>query len=284
MEYECLMDDNEILEMLAEEYPEFSEEQLKYELEMLKIIWEEEQLTPQQRSEQMKIEYFRENLSPTAKTWGLWQACFLLLDTDDKDEGLEFLCMYFLRLVRPQHNFPLFETYLWKLGYYINVRRYVEEAIADSRYELVLEKPYIRPNDFLAWAERAGYRHRIPEDVYNNVTGANHSQECDLGAQDNQPPAQDDLSRATDRGKALLTRKERLVLDTLLALPENEGRTAKQIADAVLERTCQVLLETSIKNHLIKSLRGKGYDIVNRPGIGYFLRKNETFRQPNRRD
>ena len=60
MEYECLMDDNEILEMLAEEYPEFSEEQLKYELEMLKIIWEEEQLTPQQRSEQMKIEYFRE--------------------------------------------------------------------------------------------------------------------------------------------------------------------------------------------------------------------------------
>ena len=171
VENRCPVEDEELSRFLGEEYPEVSEAELLRDRVLMSIL-EVETFTPQQMLERRKILYFRENLRPDAKLWGLWEACFLLLDADNEAEYTEFSLMYALRQKEPQHNNPVFEAFLWRFGYCANVRRYMQEAVVDCKYEERIEKPYVRPSDFLDWARRSGYSERIPDVVKEEILGA----------------------------------------------------------------------------------------------------------------
>jgi hypothetical protein len=79
-------------------------------------------------------------------------------------------------------------------------------------------------------------------------------------------------------GESTLLEQERTLLETLEALPLAEGLIGKNLLAAMAERHAHGITQGALTSRLIPGLRGKGWIVPNKPGVGYHLSSDDRER------
>jgi hypothetical protein len=245
-----------------------SKEELEKQIQQFRLYLEH--LTEEQeRSDHNQKMLVYSRFLKGAQTWELEHACHLVISPLDfkrfgirvNSKGVDFA----ITVKDSKKPAPK-----GREGHRMVIRRYMSEALAGiPTVTKKSGKTVVIPAEFLAWAERSGYQDRIPEEIY--ATSDACQEPLPIAAKHGKESGVQGQGDSLAQESAFLTQNQRLILEVLQKLPENQGRTAKQIADAIAQNGGPVLDAPTIKNHYIKLLRKSGYRIINRPGVGYFL-------------